>query len=195
MIREQDLAGMTACFEKIPVHPGDCYVVPAGTPHAIGAGVFMVELMEPTDWVVRCETVNAGLALTPDQCFMGLGLEACLDIFNYRAHPLAEVRKQFQQQPRALAKSDSFLEEEIIGKAWHNFFRLNRLRGNSDASWTGNVLMLAIVLSGSGELSAGGEIQNVTGGQTWLLPGSATKWDWRNAGGAWEILVLKLPGQ
>lgn len=193
MIREQRVDEMLACFEKIPVQPGDCYVVPAGTPHAIGTGVFMVELMEATDWVVRCETVTAGLALTPEQCFMGIGLEACLDIFDYRACPLAEVRKKFQQQPRVLAKSDSFTEEELIGAAWHQFFRMHRLRGQADASWVGNELMLAIVLSGSGELSAGGEIQKVSGGQTWLLPGAATKWNWRNTGGAWEILLLKLP--
>ena len=68
---------------RFPVQPGDCYVVPAGTPHAIGAGIFMMELQEPTDWVVRCETVNAGLALPPEACFMGLDLEACLDVFDY----------------------------------------------------------------------------------------------------------------
>ena len=39
MIREQRVDEMLACFEKIPVQPGDCYVVPAGTPHAIGAGI------------------------------------------------------------------------------------------------------------------------------------------------------------
>lgn len=193
MIREQRVDEMLVCFEKIPVQPGDCYVVPAGTPHAIGAGVFMVELMEATDWVVRCETVTAGLALSPEQCFMGIGLEACLDIFDYRAYPLADVRKKFQQHPRVLAKSDSFSEEEIIGAAWHSFFRLHRLRGSADAAWSGTELMLAIVLSGSGELSAGGEAQKVSGGQTWLLPGAAKNWSWRNTGGAWEILLLKLP--
>jgi len=134
MIREQRVDEMLACFEKIPVRPGDCYVVPAGTPHAIGAGVFMVELMEPTDWVVRCETVTAGLALTPEACFMGLGLEACLDIFDYRVYSIDEVRKQFQQAPRLLAKSDSFTGEEIIGETWRNFFRLHRLRGEGDAA-------------------------------------------------------------
>src|ERR1051326_5171354 len=86
MIREQKVDKMLACFERIPVKAGDCYVVPAGTPHAIGAGVFMVELMEPTDWVVRCEVVTAGLALSPDACFMGIGLDACLDVFDYRAY-------------------------------------------------------------------------------------------------------------
>ena len=83
MIREQQIAEMLDCFERIEVKAGDCYVVPAGTPHAIGEGVFMVELMEPTDWVVRCETVTAGVALSPEACFMGIGLERSLGDFRF----------------------------------------------------------------------------------------------------------------
>ena len=98
MIREQRVDEMLACFEKIPVQPGDCYVVPAGTPHAIGAGVFMMELMEPTDWVVRCETTNAGLTLPPEACFMGLDLETCLEIFDYRAIPSRKSDAHFNSR-------------------------------------------------------------------------------------------------
>lgn len=193
MIREQDVAAMTACFEKIPVHPGDCYVVPAGTPHAIGAGVFMMELMEPTDWVVRCETVNAGLALTSDQCFMGLGLEACLDLFDYRAHSITEVRQNFRQPRRILQTNEAFTEEELISPAWHEFFRLHRLSGTGNASWLGNELMLLVLLKGGGQLSAGAENHLVQAGETWLLPGAAPRWDWHHAGGNWECLLAKLP--
>ena len=32
---------------ELQVDPGDCVYVPAGTPHAIGEGVFMVEVQEP----------------------------------------------------------------------------------------------------------------------------------------------------
>lgn len=193
MIREQCVAEMLACFERIPVQPGDCYVVPAGTPHAIGAGVFMVELMEPTDWVVRCETVTAGVKLTPDQCFMGLTLEQCLDIFDYRAHPVADVRKTFQQSPRVVNQADSFTEEELISPVWHEFFRLHRLRGNGAAEWNGGELMLLIALKGTGELSTGAETRTVQPGQTWLLPGAVSRWQWRHRTPDWEYLLAKLP--
>ena len=195
MIREQRTDEMLACFDQIPVRPGDCYVVPAGTPHAIGAGVFMVELMEPTDWVVRCERVNAGVTLPPAACFMGLDLETCLDIFDYRAHAVANVRNVFLQQPGRLRQSRAFAEEEIIRPPWHPFFRLHRLRGTGDAHWGGDELMLLIALKGGGELSAGGETRAVQAGQTWLLPGAAPAWRWRNAipAGDWELLLAKLP--
>jgi mannose-6-phosphate isomerase len=193
MIREQDVAAMSACFDKIPVQPGDCYVVPAGTPHAIGAGVFMMELMEPTDWVVRCETANAGLSLTPDQCFMGLNLEACLDIFDYRTHSIVAIRQTFQQPRRRLQAAAACTEEELISPAWHQFFRLHRWHGTGPAVWAGNELMLLIALKGGGELKTGTEVRRVQAGETWLLPAAAAQWEWRNPTDDWEFLLAKLP--
>lgn len=193
MIREQRVDEMLACFEKIPVQPGECYVIPAGTPHAIGAGVFMMELMEPTDWVVRCETTNAGLTLPPDACFMGLDLETCLEIFDYRSYSVKQVIRTFQQSPRELVRIDAYCEEELIGPAHHEHFRLHRLRGYGDAHWPGGELMLLIVVKGEAELSCGGQRQPVCAGQTLLLPGAAQSWNWLQPAGDWEILLAKLP--
>jgi mannose-6-phosphate isomerase len=175
------------------VQAGDCFVVPAGTPHAIGAGVFMVELMEPTDWVVRCEATNGGVTLTPDQCFMGLGLESCLDIFDYRAYSAAEVRQMFGQVPRTLRQGTAFTEEEIIRSPWHSFFRLHRLRGNGAADWSGGEMILLIAVTGRGRLGTAGASVAVSAGETWLLPGAAESWDWQPDSGPWEILLAKLP--
>ena len=193
MIREQRVEEMLACFEKIRVQPGDCYIVPAGTPHAIGAGIFMMELMEPTDWVVRCETTNAGLTLAPEACFMGLDLETCLEVFDYREYPVAEVGRTFQQSPRELVRANTWSEEELIGPAYHEYFRLHRLRGRGDAHWAGRELMLLIVVKGEANLLCGGQRQPVRAGQTWLLPGAASSWNWAQPSGDWEILLAKLP--
>lgn len=193
MIREQRVDEMLGCFEKIRVQPGDCYVVPAGSPHAIGAGVFMMELMEPTDWVVRCETTNAGVTLSPEACFMGLDLETCLDVFDYRARSIVEVRSTFQQSPRELVRNNDYCEEELIGPAYHEFFRLHRLRGCGGASWVGGDLMLVIVIKGAADLVCGNQRQPVRAGQTLLLPGTAPSWNWTRPSGDWEILLAKLP--
>jgi len=193
MIREQSVDEMLACFEKVRVQPGDCYVVPAGTPHAIGAGIFMMELMEPTDWVVRCETTSAGFTLPPEECFMGLDLETCLEVFDYRAFSLAEVRRIFQQSPRELVHTNTYCEEELIGPACHGYFRLHRLRGHGDASWRGGELMLLIVVKGVANLVCGDQRQPVRAGQTLLLPGAVQSWNWAQPSGNWEILLAKLP--
>jgi mannose-6-phosphate isomerase len=193
IIQEQNVDAMLACFEPIPVRPGETYTVPAGTPHAIGEGVFMLELQEPTDWVVRCETVNAGLRLPTEACFMGLDLETCLDVFDYGAWPIEKVRGRLQQPPKTTVSTSSFCEEELISPAFHEYFRLHRLSGAGEATWRGQELMLLIALRGKGSLSLGSDSQVIESGQTWLLPGAADQWRWLEAKGDWEILLAKLP--
>ena len=63
MIESQDIAALEACFDKIPVRPGETYLVPGGVPHALGEGLFLVEIQEPTDLVVRFEFERAGYVL------------------------------------------------------------------------------------------------------------------------------------
>lgn len=54
-----DIEILESCFEKIPVKKGDAFIVPGGLPHAIGEEVFMIEIMEPTDFDVRIEFEKA----------------------------------------------------------------------------------------------------------------------------------------
>ena len=174
MIRDQDLEGMRACFEKIPVKLGDCLMVPSGTPHAIGEGIFMIELQEPTDWVVRCEFSAGGHVLEHKARFMGLELEDVISMFDYSQHPLDKLTDSFVQTPEILNQSDAFVEERIISAEHKEFFRLRRLSGRGSADWTGDEPMVLIMLSGAGELNG----ISISAGQTWLLPGAAKAWNW-----------------
>ena len=179
MIREQDLEGMRACFEKIPVKPGDCLMVPSGTPHAIGEGIFMIELQEPTDWVVRCEFSAGGHVLEHSARFMGLELDDVVDMFDYTQHPVDSLEESFLQVPEVLNKSDAFTEERIIDLKHQEFFRLRRLSGSGPADWAGGEPMVLIMLEGSGELDG----VPIAAGDTWLLPGSADAWNWTPTSG------------
>jgi hypothetical protein len=51
--------------------------------------------------------------------------------------------------------------------------------------------MLLIVLKGKGTLRPGGAA--VLAGETWLLPGAASRWDWFDEGNGYEFLIAKLP--
>ena len=195
LMQEQDVAGMLACFDAISVQVGDCLVVPAGVPHAIGAGIFMIELQEPSDWVVRCEARNGDLVLPEAQRYMGLGLDACLDVFDYQAYPLTAVRACFQQEPRTVARTAIFTEEQIIGPRYQEFFRLRRLRGTGPARWQGDEIMVMIMTKGEGLLCSGGPEQLVRQGQTWLLPGCVAEWRWEARTGGWEILLAQPPNE
>src|SRR5581483_3343309 len=70
LIETQDIAAIEACFDKIPVRAGDTFIIPGGTPHALGAGIFMIEIQEPSDLVVRFEFERAGYVLPEAARFM-----------------------------------------------------------------------------------------------------------------------------
>jgi mannose-6-phosphate isomerase len=76
-MRTQDAAAMLAAMHELTVVPGDCVFVPAGTAHAIGAGILMAELQEPTDFSVLLEW--EGFELGEDDGHLGLGWNRALE--------------------------------------------------------------------------------------------------------------------
>lgn len=99
-IEQQNLEAILGCFDKINVRPGDVLFIPGGVPHAIGEGIFMVEIMEPSDLVVRFEFERAGYTLPESARFMDRGLDFCLDIFDFEAKPEAIVRRDYMFEPQ-----------------------------------------------------------------------------------------------
>ena len=76
LFHAQDIPGMLAGMQKYPVHPGDTILIEGGMPHAIGAGCFLVEIQEPTDYTIRVErTTPSGFAVADSMCHQGLGFE------------------------------------------------------------------------------------------------------------------------
>src|SRR5437764_215786 len=60
-VERQDAAAMLAAMNQVVVRPGDSVLVPAGLPHAIGAGVTLIELQQPTDLSVLLEWDGYGV--------------------------------------------------------------------------------------------------------------------------------------
>jgi len=111
-IEEQDLVTMEGFFDRISVKPGDVLFIPGGIPHAIGGGIFMVEIMEPSDLVVRFEFERAGFTMPESARFMDRGLEFCLDIFDFEARPESRVRSEHMFEPKL---------EETYGPTAHRY--------------------------------------------------------------------------
>ena len=99
-IESQDLDTLEGYFDKISVKPGDIVFIPGGVPHAIGGGIFLVEILEPTDLVVRFEFTSNGYTIPEPQRFMGRSLDFCLDIVDFGAKPEAYVRSHYMFEPR-----------------------------------------------------------------------------------------------
>ena len=157
--REQDVPALLAALNRIDVHPGQIYLVPAGTPHALGPGVLLVEVQEPTDFVVNAEAVCGEIRRTDSQCFMGLDLDLAMDCFDYAAAGSEFVRRH-TLAPRLLRQDADAVEEILIGPAQTPCFGAARLtvRGTAPLHDKGRA-HIGIVVGGRGRLThAGGEI-------------------------------------
>jgi mannose-6-phosphate isomerase len=189
MVMGQDLDAMLGCFERITVRPGDCLMVPAGVPHAIGAGVFLLELQQPSDWVVRCEFTVGDHTLPPEARFMGLEYADCRDIFDLTP----QAPGTWRQTPCVLSSSPGHVEEEVIEPRHHEFFRLRRLRGTGRASFALPGAAVLVMTSGTGRLDCGDTRVFLQQGRTLLLPASPEKAHWEPSSREWEFLLAQPP--
>ena len=60
----------------------------------------MVEIMEPSDLVVRFEFERAGYTLPESARFMNRGLDFCMDIFDLQPMPGSVVRSEYMFDPQ-----------------------------------------------------------------------------------------------
>jgi len=162
IVLTQDLAAMDACFDPVPVHPGEVWLIPGGVPHAIGAGVMMLEVMEPSDLVVRCEFEREGIVVPPAARFMGVDPDLALQIFDYQAVSVSEAQRRFRIAPRTVDEHETVL----IGPEHTKSFKISRF------IWTERVILpvadrvrIAVVTRGSGTV-------RVEGIEVPLRPGS-----------------------
>ncbi|MBQ8894291.1 MAG: class I mannose-6-phosphate isomerase [Clostridia bacterium] len=101
LFREQDIDGMLNSLHCFQVQEGDTILVRAGTPHAIGAGCFLLEIQEPTDYTMRVEKETlAGEHLTPMQIHYGVGEDALLECFIYEGLSRKKAREKYFLPPR-----------------------------------------------------------------------------------------------
>lgn len=96
----QDIPEMLNCLHRFEVKPGDTFLIEGGIPHAIGAGCFLVEIQEPTDYTVRTERVTpAGLQVADFMCHQGLGFDRMFDCFDYSSYSREDVLKRWYKNP------------------------------------------------------------------------------------------------
>jgi len=120
--REAFAAALRAgrCDEVIhsfPARPGECVFIPAGTVHAIGAGLLVAEIQQSSDVTYRLHDWNrVGPDGKPRQLHVEQGLEAAS-----RLGPVAPVNPARTADPaiRRLVTCDYFLFDEVVpADAW-----------------------------------------------------------------------------
>ena len=162
MIVEQDIVAMEKCFDKIRVRPGDVYVVPGGLPHAIGGGILMVELMEPTDFVARVEFDVGGRVMPEAARFMGRDVEFALDMFSFDAWPITAVQARWRGQPQLVARTSSMLRESLVDGRLTDCFCMTRTALSGVHRFHSAGFGILLVIEGSCSVQTGQELVHLS---------------------------------
>jgi mannose-6-phosphate isomerase len=104
-IVDQDVDRLLHSLNTISVRVGDVVYVPAGVPHAIGAGVLIAELQEPTDFSFLCEW--QGFPIRPEDSHLGLGWETALAAIDLGPH---DPVRRLPEEARRFFWADDVLE-------------------------------------------------------------------------------------
>ena len=128
LFHAQDIPGMLAGMQKYPVHPGDTILIEGGMPHAIGAGCFLVEIQEPTDYTIRVErTTPSGFAVADSMCHQGLGFEKMFECFHYEPHSREEIHDRWFIEPETVLKTAGGSITTLVGYRNTPLFRLDEV--------------------------------------------------------------------
>lgn len=190
LVRTQDIPGQIAALNRVAVRPGEVYLVAAGTPHALGPGVFLVEVQEPSDWVVNAEYVFGGTVRTERQCFMGLDFDLGMRCFDYAAAGEAFVRRH-RLVPSLIEEGAAGREECLIGPESTSCFSASRLtlRGAIPDRDRGRGY-IGIVTEGRGRLQGPGMHFPLAAGSTFFVP-AASRHDAYTADPGETLSVIK----
>jgi mannose-6-phosphate isomerase len=170
-VRDQDTRALVQSLNRVPVHPGEVYLLDAGTPHALGPGVFLVEIQEPTDLVVNVEYRLFGR--TEEQAFMGLGFDLAMRCFDYGAVGQAFVERH-RLAPRVLDAVPEAEEAVLIGPEDSPHFSAARLavHGQVEDRDAGRPYV-GIVTAGDGAILGDKGSAAIRAGTTFFVPAAS----------------------
>ena len=171
-VEAQDSQWMLSRMNRIQVRPGDGILVPAGTAHAIGEGVFVAEVQEPTDFSILLEW--SVTTATRDESHLGLGMPLALSATNHRAIPASELAALVRHTDPA---NTSSAPQRLLADAADPFFRLDLLAPAADSAPSLPAgFAVAVVLSGNGAMQSSSGRVELARGQVFAIPAAFGQW-------------------
>lgn len=175
IILDQNIERLLSCFDKIPIKPGDIFIVPGGLPHAIGEGVFMIEIMEPTDFAVRVEFERGGYVLPEEARFMGRDIDFATDMIDFTERPVPQIKNNYFCRPRMLKKNNGGEENILIDEIQTPCFSVHQLKIKKYFEKETDSFYIGIVAEGKGIITAGSNRNEIKTGDKFFIPFKTNK--------------------
>ena len=176
LVTNQDVDELLGLLHRVEVRPGDVVYVPPGVLHAIGEGVFIVEIQEPEDLSILLEWRDFELDGERDG-HLGLGFDLALEA--------VERRRRGDEEIRELVRSAGF-GPSVLPAAADPYFVIERAAVDGEADLDPGFTVL-VMLTGEAGLQNG---PTLTAGTTAVVPNAFGRLILRGRG---EILACRPP--
>ena len=165
-------------LHEIPAKAGECIFIPAGTVHALGAGILVAEIQQSSDTTFRVFDWDR---LGKDGRPRPLHVDQALEVTDYQSGPVEPQRPQL--------KSDG--TERLV--ACDKFF-LDRIRGVEPRTIDGQGKFLILTtVAGGGTLTYQDEPIKMPLGQTVLVPAACRDLEYVPFSDGATLLVMGQP--
>lgn len=168
-IEAQATDAMLAAMNRMPAGPGDVFLVPAGVPHAIGPGVMLAELQEPTAFSILAEHVRFGM--DAHDASLGMGWDVALGAFDLSSWA-GDRSDVLRPRPAVLRDDADARVQRLFAESTGEFFQALRVRVFGRYELPAGFAVL-VVESGAGEMRFEGDRGQLRKGETWVVPHGA----------------------
>ena len=170
----QDVEAMLGCLHRFEVKEGEVILIEGGVPHAIGAGCFLLEIQEPTDYTLRVEkTTPSGSRIDDFMCHQGLGFEKMFECFHYEGISAREARERWFAKPELLLEEGGNRRVRLIGYEKTPCFSMELLEVDKILTIPADHCSVLYVLEGRGELEWGENKEILCVGNSFFVPATA----------------------
>lgn len=174
--RAIDAGKIQDCLREVPVRPGDAFLIPAGTIHALGAGVLVAEIQQSSDTTYRVYDYDRpGLDGRPRELHVA-------DALRVTRYPSPPVPKRMDAQ--------SLHHWHVLSRSRHFVVEKGRCEGEWVDETNRETFQAVLVSAGSGCLEWNEGDVSLRAGQAVLLPASLGPYALK---GDMEVLRAWLP--
>lgn len=182
LVKCQDSAVLLSLLNRVRVSRGDTVFVPAGVPHAIGAGAFLVEVQQPTDQSILMEWHS--FDIEESDCFLGLDHQTALSNLNRTGLTRSDLESLISR------RSASARSAALVASAT-TYFRIEEHDARS-SSMIDQGYQVIVILEGSATIRESDNGVSVKRGDT-LLVTHSIQGKWENRSNDFEAISCRPP--
>lgn len=187
-VADRDSEALLSALQTRVVRPGDAMLVPSGLPHTVAAGVFVLELQEPTDLSILLEWQGLAVDGMKDG-HLDLGFDVALQAVDMSAVSASDL-------DRLVVSRESIEQAGLMSAlptAADAYFRVHRFDSSAGPVSVAAGFSIVLVLEGRGVLTSSAGAMEVARGDVVLVPFASGDFTLHGSGATLVGMVCRPP--